>query len=266
MATVLERSLYPLFRRVDFRGKGRLRRVLPVPASGERVVAFRGGLRLKLDLRESLQRDYLFGLYDDRELAFVRSRLAEGGDFVDVGAHVGLYALTAAHALGEGGRVLAFEPNPDARAQLDENVRLNGCGNVLVTAHAAAEAPGRAMLHVPSSRDPSFSSLEAGRFREATPVPVDTTTVDAEVEEHGLRPALVKIDVEGAELRVVSGMERTLEALPALLVEIGPATASELEGRLAPRGYRAYRFGRRGLEPGIEGVPGVFNAVFVART
>ena len=115
---MLERTLYPLFRRVDFRGKGRLRRVLPVRSTGTAVIDV-GGARLELDLRESLQRDFLFGLYDRRELELVREHL-RGGDFVDVGAHVGLYTVTAARATS--GRVLAFEPNPAARAQLVGNV------------------------------------------------------------------------------------------------------------------------------------------------
>lgn len=240
--------------------------MLPVAEQGERVISLPDAVRLKLDLRESLQRDYLFGLYDRRELAFVREWLAGGGDFVDVGAHIGIYALTAARALKERGRVLAFEPNPEALAQLEENVRLNRCGNVLVCARAATEEPGSAVLHVPASTDPSFSTLEPGRFPEGEPVAIETTTVDAEVEAHGLAPVLVKIDVEGAELRVAAGMERTLDALPALIVEVGPESASELERTLAARGYRSYRLGRRGLEPGVEGVPGVFNAVFLART
>ena len=186
---MLERALYPLFRRVDFRGKGRLRRVLPVRATGTVIAAFPEGFRMRLDLRESLQRDFLFGLYDRRELALLREHLRGGGDFVDVGAHVGMYTLAAAR--GTAGRVLAFEPNPHARAQLEANLALNGCTNVTVVPKAVAEEPGRAPLHVSETPDPSFSSLEGGRFAEGEPVAVETTTVDREVAAHGLRPSVV---------------------------------------------------------------------------
>jgi FkbM family methyltransferase len=258
---VLERTLYPLFRRVDFRGKGRLRGVLPVPTEGSRVVSFPGGMRLRLDLSESLQRDYLFGLYDVHELSFVRN-LFGGGDFVDVGAHIGLYTITAAIALRGRGRALAFEPNPVARGQLEENLRLNGCDNVTVSPCAVADAPGRALLHVPATPDPSFSSLEPGRFAEGTPVPVEVTTVDAEVEAAGLDPTLVKIDVEGGELAVVAGMTRTLATRPVVLAEVGPRSALELERDLAALGYRSYRIGRT-LEPGLGSGTGLFNALFL---
>jgi FkbM family methyltransferase len=259
---VLARTLYPVFRRFDFRGKGRLRRVLPVPDQGSVVAGFPGGMRLRLDLRESLQRDFLFGLYDRAELALVRDRLRGGGDFVDVGAHIGMYSVAAALELGTRGRVLAFEPNPAARAQLEANLALNGCENVIVSADAVSDVVGETVLHVPATPDPSFSSLEAGRFAEGEPVRVEVTTVDREVEAHGLRPAVVKIDVEGAELRVVAGMERTLDLRPALLVEVEPESGAELERRLAPRGYRAYRVARR-LEPGLAGATGLFNACFL---
>lgn len=254
---MLEQALYPLFRRVDFRGKGRLRRLLPVRGSGVAEAGFPGGFRLRLHLRESLQRDFLFGLYDRRELELVREHLGDG-DFVDVGAHVGMYTVAA--ALATPGRVLAFEPNPSARAQLGANVALNGCRNVVVVPKAVGGAPGRALLHVPQTPDPSFSSLEPGRFAEGDPVEVEVTTVDDEVEAAGLRPTVVKVDVEGGELGVVAGMRRTLAAhRPVLVVEVSEASAAEL-ARTLP-GYSGFRVGR-GLEP-LESGRGLFNALFV---
>jgi FkbM family methyltransferase len=254
---VLERALYPLFRRFDFRGKGRLRRILPVRGEGTAVARFPGDFRLRLDLRESLQRDFLFGLYDRRELDLVREHLTDG-DFVDVGAHVGLYTVAA--ALDGTGRVLAFEPNPSARAQLEGNVALNGCGNVLVVPKAVGDAPGSALLHVPRTPDPSFSSLAPGRFDEGEPIDVEVTTVDAEVEAAELRPSVIKIDVEGGELAVVGGMQRTLERhRPVLLVEVSESTAREFAQKLD--GYSGFRVGRR-LEP-LESGRGLFNALFV---
>jgi FkbM family methyltransferase len=263
VTVVLERVVYPGFRRVDFPGKGRLRRRLPVAREGTRVVRFPGGVRVKLDLRESLQRDFLFGLYDQHELRLLRQVLATGGDFVDVGAHVGMYAVTAALALGERGRVLAFEPNPHARVQLLENVVLNGCENVTVSASAVSDRRGETLLHVPRTPDPSFSSLAGGRFAEAAPLAVPTVELDEEVDRLGLAPALVKIDVEGHERAVLDGAGRTLEARPTLLIEVGPASAAEVEQRLAALGYEAFAVTRRSLRRGLAGVSGSYNALFV---
>jgi FkbM family methyltransferase len=265
LANALETVVYPGFRRVDFRGKGRLRAWLPVASDGWRTVDFPGGVRLRLDLRESLQRDFLFGLYDQHELRLLRRFLADGGDVVDVGAHVGMYTVAAAALLGDRGRVLACEPNPQARAQLVENVRLNGCTNVIVSAAAIADHPGEALLHVPRTADPSFSSLGAGRFAEGEPVRVATTTLDAAVDEAGLAPGFVKIDVEGGELAALAGAERTLAARPVVLVEVGPESAPVVERHLASLGYRAFVVGQRRLEPGLAGVRGTVNALLVPR-
>ena len=257
------RLVYPLFRRVDFRGKGRLRPYLPVPRQGHATISLPHGVRLALDLRESLQRDFLFGLFDRLELDLVAAALRRGGDFVDVGAHIGVYTITAARALGARGRVLAFEPNPLARSQLAENLRLNGCGNVVVSPCAVSDEPGRTLLHVPATTDPSFSSLEPGRFAEREPVRVEVTTVDREVRRHGLRPRFLKIDVEGHELRVLAGMTETLAKRPIVLCEVGEETAETAESAFAERGYRAFRVAARTLEPGLAEPAGIFGALFV---
>jgi FkbM family methyltransferase len=261
---MLSRTVYPLFRRVDFRGKGRLRQHLTVPDHGRPAVRFAGGVRLRLDLGESLQRDFFFGLYDQTELGLLRRELRAGGDFVDVGAHIGMYTVAAASVLRGHGRVLAFEPNPSARAQLEENLALNDLSNALVIPAAAGAEHGEAVLHVPATPDPSFSSLEAGRFGEGEPVPVRLTTVDDEVDAAGLAPAAVKIDVEGGELDVVAGMRRVLELRPLLIVEVSTSSGAELERRLRGHGYDAFRVTGRKLAPGLGGT-GLFNAVFRPR-
>jgi FkbM family methyltransferase len=258
---VLDHVLYPVFRRVDFRGKARLRRMLPVRAEGQPVVRFPGGVVLRLDLRESLQRDFYFGLADQAELRMMGDYLT--GDVVDVGAHIGMYTVRAARELQArgGGRVLALEPNPAARAQLEENLRLNALDNVTVLEAAAGAETGRALLHVPATADPSFSSLDVGRFAEGEPVDVETTTVDAAVAEHDLAPSFVKVDVEAREVDVVRGAVETVARFrPTLLVEVSERTAPEVQ-RILP-GYRAYRLERAGLRAGLDGCTGLFNALF----
>jgi FkbM family methyltransferase len=244
-------------RRFEFPGKRRLRRRLRVPERGTAVVRFPEGMNLRLDLSESLQRDFYAGLHDAHELRLVRRLLSRGGDFVDVGAHIGLYTVFAARYAE---RVLAIEPNAPALRQLEENVRLNGLGNVLVCAAAASASAGEAELAVAAS-DPAFSTLGDADF-EAERIRVPTTTVDAEVERHGLAPALVKIDVQDHELEVLAGMEQTLAQRPAVLCEVGEATAAAIVARLS--GWRAYRVGTRRLREGLGDVRGYFNALFVA--
>jgi FkbM family methyltransferase len=253
-----------ILRRAEFPGKRRLRGYLELPSQGLLEVRFPEGMTLRLDLSESIQRDFYAGLYDREELALVGILLGGGGDFVDVGAHIGSYSVFAARRLRGHGRVLAFEPNPIARQQLRDNLDLNRCDNVVVLPAAASSARGTAVLHVPVTNDPSFSTLESFAFDEVSPLVVQTVTVDDEVERLGLEPAVVKIDVQDHELSVLAGMARTLEGRPALLVEVGAETGASVERLLEEAGYMSATIGPRGIRPGPIGVPsGYVNGVFL---
>jgi FkbM family methyltransferase len=263
-ATPIRGAACAVLRRIDFRGKGRLRPLLRVPTSGRRVVRYPSGLLLQLDLSERHQQDLLFGLFERRELRTLQAVMEMGGDMVDVGAHIGMFSLTAARAAAAGGRVLALEPNPVARKQLHANVLLNGCDNVVVLEMAASDESGHRLLSVPVTPDPSWSSLETRTFEPGEPVPVETTTVDVEVEARGLRPSFLKIDVEGHELHVLAGAKRTLEShRPLVLCEVSGATAQQTAAFFHPIGYAPVRVLQRGFEDGVGPPSGIFNVFFV---
>jgi hypothetical protein len=85
------------------------------------VRARRLGLDLHLDLRDNLQRTLFYtGTYEPGLLRFLHGELRVGDVAVDVGAHIGVHALTMARRLRRlgGGRVLAFEPARDSAAKL----------------------------------------------------------------------------------------------------------------------------------------------------
>jgi FkbM family methyltransferase len=219
-------------------------------------------MSLRLDLSEALQRDFYAGLHDLYELKLMRRLLAGGGDFIDVGAHVGLYAVLGGKILAGRGRVLAIEPHPRAVEQLKDNITLNGLENVIVKAAAASAEHGTARLAVPPTNDPSFSTLESAPFDEAERLAVRTTTVDAEVARYDLRPALVKIDVQDHEVAVLQGMTETISRhRPTILVEVGTATVEPIAAALP--GHRPHRVHRRRLSPGLGELTGWYNVLFV---
>jgi FkbM family methyltransferase len=261
--TLLDRLVYPILRRVEFRGKRRLTAHLRAPTSGTREATLVGA-RLRLDLSESLQRDYFMGKFDLVELRLVCDHVRGGGDFVDVGAHIGLYAIVAARAsAAAGGRALAFEPHPHSRERLLENVALNRCSNVEVVPAAAAAARGRALLRIPVAGDAAWSTIEAApAFGEGQEHDIETTTVDEELEARNLHPSFVKIDVEGAETAVLAGMHRTLRLRPRLLIEVSGQTAAGVSDLLADYGYGATMtfLGGRSV-PGAR-VDGLCNVLF----
>jgi FkbM family methyltransferase len=126
-----------------------------------------------------------------------------GDAVLDVGANVGFYSLLASRLVGDGGRVFAFEPLPRNLFYLRRHLDLNGAGNVAVHAVAVAEATGSEFLDVQG--DPSMASFsERG-------LAVPTVSLDQFFDAASAPPpSFVKIDVEGAESRVLRGAKRTL--------------------------------------------------------
>jgi FkbM family methyltransferase len=188
---------------------------------------------------------------------------------IDVGAHVGYYALLAAHA-NPAGRVIAFEPVRVTRARLTRNVALNDVGNVVVEPTAVASASGRCRFHVPLGDGiPSHAGMLAGG--EGTrPIEVESVALDDYVRAHALAAVdLVKLDVECSEPAVLAGMGETLARdRPDILCEVLPwADTDALEHHLAPHGYRYHQL--RGDGPvargRITGDPVWFNYLFSAR-
>ena len=183
------------------------------------------GLRLELDLRDNLQRAlYATGTYEPALVRFLRDELRCGDVMVDVGAHIGVHALTAAARLRRlgGGAVVGFGPAPGSAGKLRAAAARNPLQRTVVEAALGTE-PGTADLRA----DPAYDAADAGvrslhgRGPRVQSVPV--TTFDAwAAEAHLERLDLVKLDVEGAELEVLRGMAGSLGRLRpgALVVEV----------------------------------------------
>ena len=166
--------------------------------------------------------------------------LGPGGVLYDIGANVGFFALLGGHLAGfQEGRVYAFEAAPDNAAAIRHNASINRVPNVTVIAKAVSSAAGSGRLQVVD--DQSWSKLEEyGQhpFTEKV-IDVELVAIDDLVDAQEIRPpTLVKIDVEGAEIAVLEGMARTLQAhRPAVICELH-GTHREFVAALSREGYR----------------------------
>jgi FkbM family methyltransferase len=143
----------------------------------------------------------------------------------DVGGYEGIYTLFFARAVGPKGRVITFEPNPINCARIRENVVLNGFTNVTLKPIGLADRPGRAALSFPvgelarGTLQSDYQRSLADKFTVRT-VDVDLDTLDNQLADLP-PPDFIKIDVEGLEVEVLSGMRRLLaEHQPALFLEV----------------------------------------------
>lgn len=165
--------------------------------------------------------------YFEPELVEIATRAVDPErDVVDVGANVGFYTILLARRLRLGHRVVAFEPAVEAYGNLIRNIRHNNVEDkVVILPCAASNVAGSSALYRVSGRS-EYSSLApivhpSAAGGAVNPEDVATITVDEVVEQHGLRPAFIKVDVEGAEHLVLSGCRRTIQAhRPVLLMEV----------------------------------------------
>jgi FkbM family methyltransferase len=219
-----------------------------LPPENFQVIALAPGFRLRCDLRDPEQRKmYFFQEYHERyEARLVRSVLPPGASFWDVGANIGYFTLLAATVVGPQGRVVAWEPGPEAFQQLQENIALNGMPQVWALPLAVAAQEGTARLYLHGAEADTGATLFPGGARSQSHE-VQTTTLDAFFRQHGgPPPQLLKVDVEGAELAVLQGAARLLaEHSPLLLVEMEEKTLrlaglsrQDIMDFLATLGYR----------------------------
>jgi FkbM family methyltransferase len=176
-------------------------------------------------------------------LAALVSRMRDGDTFLDVGANLGFFTILAARVVGPRGRVFAFEPHPQVRARLLAALTLNGVESAVeVSGDAVGLVTGeRLRLHL-SDRGLEFSSLVPHRAPAAAAgfidsVEVVTVALDSWFAEHQVDPALIKIDVEGAEDLVVGGMAQTLRTRPPRRIVCETTPGSDADRLLSQHGY-----------------------------
>jgi FkbM family methyltransferase len=145
--------------------------------------------------------------------AVLQARLHAGGTAVDIGANIGVHALTMAKIVGPSGRVVCFEPLPHIASTLERTLRLNGFGErSQVICSAAADSAGEATLHrAPHSPMSSLYPIPEKRASQT----VRTIALDDHFAP-GERVDLVKTDVKGAEPLVYKGMSRVLRENPEI--------------------------------------------------
>lgn len=135
-------------------------------------------------------------------LELFRDYCGSGDVVVDVGANVGEVSLVVSGQVGVNGQVFAFEPVPRIYRYLQGNLQLNARTNVVARNLALGASAG--VVHMSNDRRDDMNRVVADGG-----ITVTCSTLDRELPE-GISPALVKIDVEGAELQVLKGGPQTL--------------------------------------------------------
>lgn len=202
------------------------------------------GVRYLLAPGDLVQREImLHGAYEPETLALVQRLLSPGDTMVDVGAHVGQFALHASRAVGERGTVVALEPNPRTYQRLLHNIALNRAANVVPVLGAVAERAGVAPMQLPPDGNWGMSRVAASGSADYRALAMPLSTV---LEAVGVqRVDVLKVDVEGVEEQVLRSIDLTsrlrprhvfLEFIPDLAEHQG-GSSNALLGLLEGAGY-----------------------------
>ena len=158
--------------------------------------------------------------YEERPLREFSSRIEPGDIVYDIGAFIGIYTLVAAKKCRPQGKVVAFEPHPQAMRMLKESLVWNNVQDrVLAREIAVGSKAGKEIFYMAdlSSQASSLFDVSAGSKSSLIPV----TTLDLESDALKLRPTYLKIHAEGGELEVLKGAERVItEYSPKIFVSV----------------------------------------------
>ncbi|EMI17905.1 FkbM family methyltransferase [Rhodopirellula maiorica SM1] len=189
------------------------------PASYEATTMVNGGNRLILDLRTWEQKfAFYYGTYEP-ELVGATTRLFTGGVFYDIGASIGIYAVTMANVCkAHCGYVRAFEPVPTNLRRLEAQISENELGEELIQIEriALSNEPGTAMMDLCDDGKPGNAKITS-----SGQVSVEVTLLDNIWAKRNREPVdFVKIDTEGWDANIITGgREMIRECRPNLLVE-----------------------------------------------
>jgi FkbM family methyltransferase len=186
-----------------------------------------------------------------------RDLVRPGDVCFDVGSHTGHLTLLLSRLCGPRGHVCAFEANPTNVKLALANFAANNCNNVFTVNRCVYERSGETLsFHLPGGEGES----QAGSLYYGADFPsIKATSValDDFVAATGLAPALVKMDIEGAELDALKGMRRTINAgRPHIILEQARSDENRCFNLMREWSYRAidlhnYRF----LEKGSDDFP-----------
>ena len=164
---------------------------------------------------------------DAKQISFFLEQLKLGDFVLDIGGHVGQYAVLFASLVSDAGQIISFEPDQSAREILEQNLVLNNLsGRVIVEPLALFDVGGTHFLFSGGHADATAAlvrpSVDNDKHTMLEQL-VKTERLDDYLTSRGLRcPNWIKLDTEGAEINILRGARKTLKAGAKVACELHP--------------------------------------------
>jgi FkbM family methyltransferase len=186
------------------------------------------GVHLYLDLQT--EKDYWLGTYEADLLQAIGRTAQKGMIAYDLGANIGYLTLYLAHLVGENGHVYAFEALPENLARLEANLKINALTTrVTAVPQAVADQTGPVEFLIGPSGGMGKIKGAAGRqIKYQRSMALAGISLDDFVYHEGHPPPqIIKMDIEGGEVKAFMGMSHILQsARPLIYLELhGPTSA-----------------------------------------
>ena len=210
---------------------------------------------------------------DARQIQFCLEEIKAGDYVLDIGGHFGQYAVLFGALVSNTGKVVSFEPDPQAQRVLSANLGLNGLySRVLIESIALFDRNGE---HVFFSKDAdSMSSLARsglGSNADSEGVAeykVRTVRLDDYFAATSERiPSFVKIDTEGAEINILRGADKLMKSPATIVCELHPYVWDEFGTSFAELRSLVADYGKtmEYLDPAVRIEDGAFYGSAVIR-
>lgn len=160
-------------------------------------------------------------------IAFINDNVNNGQTVIDIGAHKAGYLYFIQKRVGTNGKIYAFEPQSLLFEYLIKIKKIMNWGNITIEKIAMSDSIGSVTLYIPSNKtgqtsSPSATIVENNNIKNIFKTEtVITETLDHYCTKYDIKPNLIKIDVEGNELKVFKGGLNILQKYkPKIIVEI----------------------------------------------
>jgi FkbM family methyltransferase len=208
--------------------------------------------KMKLDLNDRAQRTLVLGKKstDSIIISDLIDKYYPSPIFWDIGANVGYVSLFS--ITNGANKVLAVEADPKTHDLLKQNCDINSFHNIDTLQMGISNSKENIKFHRSTGESSGLNSLEADERMDES-ITIQTTTIDSIISDYQ-PPDLIKVDVEGAEQKVLEGATRTMNKIsPDWIIEVHSSitgrrdrlqsqggSAPELYNILSEQGYTIY--------------------------